>query len=102
MNRYHILVLIGILIGCNSDPNRVSSPIPIPNFQPITTVEFCPDIPPAIGFVESGLYINRILYAVYFDGSHTFLAEITQGHFVTTDGRNCHFSVNNNFNVSYP
>lgn len=99
--KYYIIVLIAILIGCKNDSTSFSYPTPI-NYEPIKTVEFCPNLPPVIGFVESGIYINNVLFAVYFDGTHTFLAQLIAGNFVTTDGRNCHFTIDSNFNVSYP
>jgi hypothetical protein len=36
---------------------------------------------------------NDKIYAVYYDGTHGFLTEIVDGSYVTTDGKNCYFTV---------
>lgn len=42
---------------------------------------------------------NRSLIAHYASGSAQFLTVLAPGSFVTTDGTNCHFSVNNAMDV---
>lgn len=55
---------------------------------------FCPNINGGIGFQEQYIIIDGKAYAVYYDGTHTFLALLKPGNYVTTDGRSCHFIVN--------
>lgn len=60
----------------------------------ILPVTLCPgDSAP---FPEFGLKVGTKLYAVYYDASNSlgFLAEIKPGNYVTTNGSNCKFTVN--------
>lgn len=61
----------------------------------INAQAFCPTIPGAIGYAnrESYLIIGTQVYAVYADGTHTFLTLLNPGTYVTTDGRSCTFIV---------
>lgn len=65
----------------------------------VTAQPFCPSLTGGIGFQEQYMIIDGKAYAVYYDGSHTFLAYLKPGNYVTTDGRNCHFTVNNDGSV---
>jgi hypothetical protein len=42
------------------------------------------------------------LYAVYASGQNIHLTEVIPGHYVTTDGRNCYFSVTQDLQIQYP
>lgn len=65
---------------------------------PGTTIEvqaFCPTIPGVIGHAnrESYVVVGNQVYAVYADGTHTFLTLLNPGAYTTTDGRSCQFIV---------
>lgn len=60
---------------------------------------FCPNIAGGIGFQEQYITIAGQAYAVYYDGTHTFLALLKPGNYVTTDGRDCHFTVNSDGSI---
>lgn len=68
----------------------------------IGIVQFCPNLTGGIyGHKELGIRIDHTLYAVYYDGVHTFLTMLISGtQYVTTDGRNCYFTVSNNGTVN--
>lgn len=38
-------------------------------------------------------FSNDLLYAVYYDGTHAFFAELVSGTYITTDGTDCKFEV---------
>jgi len=61
----------------------------------VTPIQLCPGDTAA--FKEYGLIINNQLYAVYHNNSagHTFLAQLSPGSYVTTNGSNCHFTYGN-------
>lgn len=61
----------------------------------INAQAFCPTIPGAIGYAnrESYVVIGNQIYAVYADGTHTFLTLLNPGTYTTTDGRSCTFYV---------
>ena len=103
MNKLIVLTTL-LITACGSNfssPASISSPGQIQPTDEVVPVEFCPSIPPTIGFEESGLYINNVLYAVYYDGSHTFLTLLSPNIYVTTDGRNCHFQVNSDYSLTW-
>lgn len=59
---------------------------------------FCPNIPGS--FPETYLDIGGVLVAQYYDGQgRSQLAILVPGNYVTTDGRNCHFSVDSGGHV---
>lgn len=83
----------------------------------VTSQEFCPGLGGGIGFKESYIILGTKIYAVYYDGSHTALVWLNNPikidslgnatptnfplYFVTTDGRNCHFSITSDGQVVY-
>lgn len=60
--------------------------------QVIEGVTICPSVPGA--FPETILRVDSTLFAVYYQGTSIHLAELVQGTYVTTDGRNVVFTVN--------
>lgn len=56
---------------------------------------FCPSTPGAVGYgnQEGYLTVGTTTWAVYYDGTHTFLTKLNPGSYVTTDGRSCYFTV---------
>lgn len=66
------------------------------NGTTVSTVKFCPGVPDtyASSFPEYGLCLDNKVYAVYWNGSTSFLAYLTPGKYVTTStGANCNFEV---------
>lgn len=76
--------------GLLSCPDGTSLQLNTLSIQP-----FCPAVPGAIGYAnrESYLILSGQVYAVYADGTHTFLTLLNPGAYRTTDGRNCNFIV---------
>ena len=68
----------------------------------IIAIVLCPTIPGAYPEVLWRL-ANGKLYAVY-DGNPTQVheTEVLPGHYQTTDGRSCLFTVNNDGSITYP
>jgi hypothetical protein len=62
-------------------------------------IKLCPHIPGA--YPEYLIRTDYGLIGVYFGGGKTFLANIIPGNWVTTDGRNCHFTVTSDLEVIY-
>lgn len=60
---------------------------------------FCPSLNGGIGFQEQYLVIGTNVYAVYYDNKRTFLALLHPGRYITTDGRNCHFTIGSDGSV---
>lgn len=60
----------------------------------LETIELCPSTTSSIGFKEYVLKIQGELYAVYASGQKIFMTKLKPGNYVTTDGRNCQFTVN--------
>lgn len=62
----------------------------------MTPVQLCPG--DTASFKEFGFIVGTDLYAVYFDKNQpiAFLAKLSPGSYVTTNGSNCHFSYANN------
>lgn len=63
----------------------------------IEVVPTCPGIPG--NYPEVLWRLDGKLYAVYASGQKIHLTELTPGNYVTTDGRNCHFTVDNDLNI---
>lgn len=93
------LVLLLLLISCG--PQGVPGPKGEPGTQ-LVVQPFCPGLGGGIGFQEQYLVIDNKAYAVYYDGTHTFLAYLKPGNYTTTDGRSCNFVVNSDGTISYP
>lgn len=64
----------------------------------VTIVPLCPSI--SGSYPELLFMINGSLYGVYYDlnGAHETL--VTPGNYITTDGRNCHFTVNADLSIT--
>lgn len=74
-----------------------SGVIPDPN---VTVIPLCPEITQTTGG-EVLFNIGGILYGVYSDSHGASERAITVGlHYVTTDGRPCHFHVNSDGTVT--
>jgi len=68
----------------------------------VETIQLCPDIAPANNqFTEYLVRINGSLYGVYASGQKIGLTKLFPGSWMTTDGRNCHFTIDVDSNVSY-
>jgi hypothetical protein len=113
MEKKLMLLTLALLTGCGQTPMSVSvhstaptgpagpqgergeqGPRGLDGSSP-EAVPFCPDVPGVEGaFQEYGLRIGGKLYAVYAQGQRIFLTELSAGTYVTTDGRACIFSVN--------
>lgn len=98
--KYLFLVSAMFLAACGQGPAGAPGPQGAKGDQglPGTTIEakaFCPSIPGAIGYAnrESYMIIGTSVYAVYADGTHTFLTLLNPGTYTTTDGRSCTFYV---------
>lgn len=61
----------------------------------LTPVQLCPG--DSASFKEYGFIVGTDLYAVYFDKNQpiAFLAKLSPGSYVTTNGSNCHFTYTN-------
>lgn len=62
----------------------------------VVPVQLCPG--DTASFKEQGLIIAGELFAVYHnnDAGHTFLAKLSPGNYITTNGSNCRFTYANN------
>ena len=70
------------------------------NSTVVSTIDFCGDAPNKVD--EVGLKLSDGSVIVYFEnGGKRFLTKLYPGNFTTTDGTNCHFTVDNNLNISY-
>lgn len=93
-----VLFLVLLFTGCGKNGiDGAQGPAGAPG-APGTHIEaqaFCPSIPGVIGYAnrESYVIIGTSVYAVYADGTHTFLTLLNPGTYVTTDGRSCQFIV---------
>lgn len=67
---------------------------------PVETIELCPALTGG-SFKEHLFRISGALYGVYASGSRIGLAKLGPGNWVTTDGRNCHFTISILNQVSY-
>ncbi len=86
------------LTGCGKPGPQGATGQQGPPGAPGTRIEaqsFCSTIPGAVGYAnrESYLIIGTTVYAVYADGTHTFLTLLNPGAYTTTDGRMCTFVV---------
>lgn len=68
--------------------------------EQIETIALCPSLNGG-AFKEYLLRINDELYGVYHSGNSTGLAKIGPGSWVTTDGRNCGFTVTSDLTVIF-
>lgn len=90
------LVVVLYSIGCAGPQGAQGLQGPAgANGTLISINPFCPDIAGVIGYQnrESYVILDSKVYAVYADGTHTFLSLLNPGSYVTTDGRSCHFTV---------
>lgn len=91
----------GALIQCpDGTKSLVSNGTNGTNGNTLTAQPFCPTKLGVNGFQESYFTLNNGLYAVYYDGSHTFLVKLRAGNYVTTDGANCSFTINVNNTIT--
>jgi hypothetical protein len=73
------------------------------NSTPVSTVQFCKGYQTNYPgtFPEFGLVISGAIYAVYWDGSNAWLAEVIPGYYASTStSAPCNFTVNVNGTVS--
>lgn len=92
------ILLVLLVVACS----QVGSQGPKGDAGTVILVQaFCPNLGGGIGFQEQYLIIDNKAYAVYYDGTRTFLAYLKPGNYVTTDGRSCNFTVNTDGTVSY-
>lgn len=99
------LSLLLILTACGPKGDGGIQGVPGQPGQPgtvITAQPFCPSIPGVVGYGNQEGYItlDSKVYAVYYDGTHTFLTLLLPGNYQTTDGRDCHFTVNSDGSVN--
>lgn len=68
----------------------------------VTAISLCPGN--TATYPEQGLVIGGQIYAVYYGQisgvTQAFLTQLQPGNWVTTDGGNCHFTVNSNGTIS--
>lgn len=75
------------------------SDAPVSQYSVLEVIDPCGDTP---GFDEVLLRLaNNTLLAHYSDGQKQFLVLIGPGSYVTTDGKNCHFTVDTNMGVTW-
>lgn len=90
---------------CHGSPNPLPSVSPLSSpsaiVNQVSSITFCPTLSGGDGFPETGIYIGPELYAVYAKGQNIHFTRLTPGNYVTTDGRNCQFTVNQDNSVSY-
>lgn len=113
----YIIILVLTLSSCGHDLNTpaIGTPqvqlIPGPTGSPgpsglpgtngtvITPIQFCPNFPPS-SFPEFGLCLDNNLYAVYWDGTNTWLTEIPPGTYNSTaTNAACSFQVLENCQI---
>lgn len=103
MIKYLLIIAITIsLLSCEAFKGPKGDPGPRgePGDPNIENVVLCPSI--SGPYPENLLRINDVLYAVYYDASRgASLVVVTPGNYVSTDGRNCHFTVHNDLTVTY-
>lgn len=66
----------------------------------VTHIELCPDII-SKRFKQYIIKIGHDLFIVSMHGKKIKYTKVLVGSWVTTDGRNCHFSIDDNMNVTY-
>ena len=69
----------------------------------VSTVEFCPSLGATVypsSFPEYGICIEGNIYAVYWNGSNAFMAEVVPGEYASTSPQGCNFSVAANCSVT--
>lgn len=96
----------GIQLSC---PDGTSTLIPFPEDGKdgsdgtdgtiVETIPLCPDLPG--NYPEILIRIDDKLYALFDHPSGERLVEVVPGNYHTTDGRNCHFTITNELEVSY-
>lgn len=97
----YFLAMILLITSCGPKGDNGYNGLNGKDGTTITAQEFCPGLGGGTGFNESYLSLGGSLYAVYYDGSHTALVRLTPNNYVTTDGRNCHFTVTADSQVVY-
>jgi hypothetical protein len=119
--KFSLLILIVNLIACGNQGssidvshsqtctvsgNTISCPdgstvtLPTSNFS---MVQFCSQYTTTYpnSFPEFGICSNNILYAVYWNGTNAWLAEIAPGNYMSTSSTSpCNFTVGSNCIVS--
>lgn len=97
-----ILILLMLMTGCAQQGNMGNDGPAGQDSKPITIVQFCKNQGPTTPghYPEQGLCINEKIYAVYWDGNNSFLAEVIPGSYISTStGLQCSFSVINGCNI---
>lgn len=89
-------------IGPNGLPGPAGSPAPAVPYQITEIIDPCGNAPGI--YDEVLLRIGSIILASFSDnanGQNTRFSIIVSGNYVTTDGSNCHFSVNGDQTVTW-